>query len=296
MIRPGADLLEGRRAAILMVHRVTPRRATAFGLPDAWRVRGTALTFDELLAWVGDRPVLPLQRFVEAAASRLEPPPGVALTFDDGYAEWLEVGAALAERRWPATFCCSQAMSADGELHPVDAYYDLLDRAQRRRLELTLPDGRELSAALDSVAAKRALVVGGPKPFVTNPDSAAQTLAAVAEALGAELRPRLAATLYLGANQRRALVAMGHTLGGHGLRHLRLTDLDDAALEREVCGSRRWLGEGASTFAYPDGAHDARVVAAVRDAGFVAGLTCDPGRLADAPSALELPRVFARPI
>jgi peptidoglycan/xylan/chitin deacetylase (PgdA/CDA1 family) len=63
-----------------------------------------------------------------------------------------------------------------------------------------------------------------------------------------------------------ALTAAGHTVGCHSHTHPDLTRLPDDELEREVLGSKRRLeqalGHRVGAFCYPDGAHDARVVAA----------------------------------
>jgi peptidoglycan/xylan/chitin deacetylase (PgdA/CDA1 family) len=64
----------------------------------------------------------------------------------------------------------------------------------------------------------------------------------------------------------------GVEVGAHGVRHLRLDELDDIELENEVKGSKRRLERMASkpieSFAYPHGAYDRRVRAAVIDAGY----------------------------
>jgi peptidoglycan/xylan/chitin deacetylase (PgdA/CDA1 family) len=278
-----------------MFHRVMEPRRQAFGLPDAWRVRGTAVSLEELFARVGGRPVVPLAVVVDALESGREPPPGVVLTFDDGYAEWVEVGAALAARGWAATFFWSRAMHAEGPLHPVDEYYSLLDRATCASFEIELPGGVRVRGDLESPTGKHALVSGRPKALVVDPRTAEATLEAVASAVGAPRRPIEARDLYLDDEQRRTLEAQGHELGAHGLRHLRLGGLDDDELAAEVGGSRRWLGESTRWFAYPDGDFDARVVEAVRLAGYRAALTCELGFVGRDDDLLRLPRFFCRP-
>ena len=76
----------------------------------------------------------------------------------------------------------------------------------------------------------------------------------------------------LGVDAIRAMVADGLDLGSHTLTHPDLTTLDDAALEREVAGSRALLretfGVPVDAFAYPRGRFDRRVRDAVRAAGY----------------------------
>ena len=92
----------------------------------------------------------------------------------------------------------------------------------------------------------------------------------------------------------RRLVAAGWELGAHTFTHPDLRTLDAAALEHEVAGSRteieRRFGARVNFFCYPAGRYDARVVAAVRRAGFVGATTTVEG-LATATRPYELARI-----
>lgn len=93
----------------------------------------------------------------------------------------------------------------------------------------------------------------------------------------------------------RALAAAGHAIGCHTETHPDLTRLPAPDLEREIAGSRRALedalGRPVTTFAYPDGAYDARVTRAVREAGFVAAFTVDLRGVRAGDDACTLGRV-----
>jgi peptidoglycan/xylan/chitin deacetylase (PgdA/CDA1 family) len=77
---------------------------------------------------------------------------------------------------------------------------------------------------------------------------------------------------HLDAAALRDLVVAGFEIGSHSATHRDLRSLDDDALRRETAGSRRALedlaGAPVRSFAYPFGRHDARVRAAVADAGY----------------------------
>lgn len=77
------------------------------------------------------------------------------------------------------------------------------------------------------------------------------------------------------------MVAGGWEVGAHTITHADLTTVDAAQLRREVSGSRRALerrlGTSVDVFCYPGGRYDEAVVAAVRDAGFRAATTTEPG-------------------
>lgn len=92
----------------------------------------------------------------------------------------------------------------------------------------------------------------------------------------------------------RTLVAAGWELGAHTFTHPDLRSLDAAALEHEVGGSRREIarrfGVRVDFFCYPAGRYDARVIAAVRAAGFLGAMTTVEG-LATPDRPFELKRV-----
>jgi peptidoglycan/xylan/chitin deacetylase (PgdA/CDA1 family) len=89
----------------------------------------------------------------------------------------------------------------------------------------------------------------------------------------------------------RAMIAAGWELAAHTIHHLDLTELDAAALQEEVVGSRRLLqrefGVPVKNFCYPAGQFDETVIAAVEAAGYVGATTEIPGYAAsDAPYEL----------
>jgi peptidoglycan/xylan/chitin deacetylase (PgdA/CDA1 family) len=92
----------------------------------------------------------------------------------------------------------------------------------------------------------------------------------------------------------RRLLAADWELGSHTLTHPDLTGLDDRALNREVSHSRAVLrarfGVPVDFFCYPAGRYDARVVAAVRRAGYLGATTTLEG-LADPHAPYELERI-----
>lgn len=92
----------------------------------------------------------------------------------------------------------------------------------------------------------------------------------------------------------RRLLAADWELGAHTITHPDLRTLDDAALEREVAGSRREIRRRFAVpvefFCYPAGRYDDRVLAAVRRAGFLGATTTIEG-LAIPDHPFELRRI-----
>ena len=89
------------------------------------------------------------------------------------------------------------------------------------------------------------------------------------------------------------LARAGWEIGAHGRSHRRLSTLDDAEREEELRGSRERLeerlGRPCRSMAYPFGDHDARVVEAVRAAGYEAAFAGPDGGIEFEP--LRWPRV-----
>jgi len=92
----------------------------------------------------------------------------------------------------------------------------------------------------------------------------------------------------------RGLVRRGWEIDDHSLTHPDLTTLDSAGLHREIVVSRRILrrlsGQPVSFFCYPAGSYDARVVRAVKAAGF-AGATTENVGPATPAHLYTLPRI-----
>jgi peptidoglycan/xylan/chitin deacetylase (PgdA/CDA1 family) len=93
--------------------------------------------------------------------------------------------------------------------------------------------------------------------------------------------------------QLRALADAGWEIGSHTRTHTRLTELSDAALDRELMGSRlecaENLGLPCRSLAYPFGEHDRRTVEAAATAGYEAACSL-PARWNE-PEPLSWPRV-----
>jgi peptidoglycan/xylan/chitin deacetylase (PgdA/CDA1 family) len=128
-----------------------------------------------------------------------------------------------------------------------------------------------------------------------------------ANALSPLRRYRMPATLYvpsrllgepgyMTATQVREMDAGGVVVGAHSRTHADLRACGDQELEREVRGSKEdledLLGKPVTSFAYPMGLLDDRVVAAVGAAGFSSAVTSHPGWWRPQTAALRIPRGF----
>jgi peptidoglycan/xylan/chitin deacetylase (PgdA/CDA1 family) len=79
----------------------------------------------------------------------------------------------------------------------------------------------------------------------------------------------------------KKLVAGGWEINAHTINHVDVTTIGAAALEHEVAGSRqiirRQLGVPVDFFCYPSGRFDAAAIAELKRAGYLGGLTTQPG-------------------
>lgn len=99
----------------------------------------------------------------------------------------------------------------------------------------------------------------------------------------------------LSATRIKMMLRDGWELGAHSLTHADLTTLDPVSLRREVAGSRQLLrkkfGVPVNTFCYPAGRYNAAAQQAVRDAGYRAATTVEPGAARPDGDRFALPRV-----
>jgi peptidoglycan/xylan/chitin deacetylase (PgdA/CDA1 family) len=102
----------------------------------------------------------------------------------------------------------------------------------------------------------------------------------------------------LSADEIRVLHAAGVEIGSHGATHRPLTRLSDGDLHRELAGSKatleRLTGGAVTSFCYPYGDLDDRVVEAARAAGYRAATVIRGGISPDLSDPLRLKRVSVR--
>jgi peptidoglycan/xylan/chitin deacetylase (PgdA/CDA1 family) len=103
--------------------------------------------------------------------------------------------------------------------------------------------------------------------------------------------------MYMGLDELRTLQRAGMTIAAHTRTHPDLTEVSDSQLRAEVLGSRqdlqKMLGVPADLFAYPYGAWNKRVVAAVQSAGYRAARAFPGGSWNDATDRFALHSVLA---
>ena len=264
----GRPLREDGRARILMLHG-TPRRLAA--------------VLERVLAYLKRQfDVVPLAAL---ASGRADVPRPLAITFDDGLRNNVEVAYPMLQRLGlPATFFVCPRL--------VDERAWIWSQEMRRRL-LRLRSLCDLS-----------LATGGPReiePFV----GWMKTLRP-SRRLEVEARVRAATPNFAASAAERHEFELAHwdelraldprlvTIGSHTLTHPILPHLDAHEVEAEVAGSRRLLEERldreVELFAYPNGDTDEKVHACVRRT-YRAAVTVEDGCVDAACDPHLLPRI-----
>ena len=259
---------------ILMYHGVVPDGTR----PALW-TQVEATRFDaQMRHLAGHRPVVPLRKLIDARGRQTLDPASVAVTFDDGYQNNLEVALPILDRYGiPATIFVTAGLVGTDELLWTDQIYD-------RMVPVRDPGGRRRRAAYAFIRELKVL-----------PDAERRrVLHARLEALGGvpgagRRHPRR----ILDVDALKKLAATpGITIGSHGMTHALLTRLLPSQVMSELVRSKTaleaWVGASVDLVAYPDGASNAAVRQAAREAGYVAGLTTEFRRLTpdDDPFAL----------
>lgn len=298
------------RPAILMYHRVASPRV------DPW---GLAVSPDSFAAHVDvlrrRRTPMRMSDFVEGMTRRTLPANAVAVTFDDGYVDNLQQARPiLSAAAMPATlFVMTGAIGRTSGF-----WWDEIARgilARETAVECTvLIGGVPCSLAFGSASRDeldrdtwRAWEAPRTARHRTYLDVWSRLRAAPAEEREAALQrirealgdvPADPDARPMNARELEQMAAGGLVeIGAHTVSHPVLSLLDPAAKRREVGESKRVCeqvsGVPVSGFAYPHGAFDQEVLAAVRDAGFVwACTTVHECVRAGTSDRFALPRLF----
>ena len=268
------------RLLVIMYHRVIDDPALD---PFALGMCVRRAHFIEHLDWLRvNCNVLPLSQAIRAQREgRALPPCSVALTFDDGYLDNLEIAAPLlAERGLPATFFVCTGGMDEGVPLWWDRVIGALDATRSASVSgalLGLDQPVDIGGVQRAAGAQRVLQALWALP----PDRLMSALEALETALGIDSAPPAPMPARMTAAQVRQLHALGFEIGAHTVRHVDLRNLDCDAIEAELCDGRARLeailGERVVGFAYPSGFHSESLQARVAALGFDYAVRTDRG-------------------
>lgn len=272
----GSGSLRDRPGArILIYHGLDHRGGSGFNT----RFTGVA-EFERQVAWMSEHfRIVSLDDYFAGArdASKLT----AVLTFDDGYASWLDLALPILERYGaPATFFVSTIRAASEET----LWPDRLDIAMHRHRATVTVRGETFEYA----PRKREYVsTRGGDTLKTRCkrsdwDYIQDALAAFPGGLTTSLPEDLSLCWRMLDEDgvRRLAASPLATIGSHGVRHLTLPHQADHVARAEMADSKRWLedviGRPVRALAFPDGAWSRDVVAAATNVGYTQLLGGDP--------------------
>jgi peptidoglycan/xylan/chitin deacetylase (PgdA/CDA1 family) len=258
--------MSARRLSILMYHRVLP-------VPEPlrpWDVDARAFDWQiaVLARWFN---IVPLRDAVRRLREGTLPRRAVSITFDDGYADNLDVALPILKKHGAqATFFIATGYLDGGRMWN-DTIIEAVARARGPRLDLREfgLDDHDIATDELRLAAVKAVL---PRVKYQPPEQRVRIAGAIAERVGAELPDNLMLTT----SQLRELHGAGMEIGAHTVNHPILASVDAATARREIFESRDRLrdilGGEIATFAYPNGRPNTDYrkehVGITREAGF----------------------------
>ncbi|MFL5895049.1 MAG: polysaccharide deacetylase family protein [Thermoleophilaceae bacterium] len=290
----------GDVAVVVLYHRI------AEGEPDPLGLCVAPGRFEQQLEVLrSELDVVPISELARRVAGG-EPIGGLAaITFDDGYADNLEVAAPIIEAaRVPVTLFAATEHISTGERFFWDEAWRLIcgGGARPKRLELAgdgVAGAWQTKTPDQRAAAFRALHrLIQPRP--------AETIRTVLRELrdwaGEAAPPPPGSTRLMTIDELRRFAALdGVELGAHTRSHVNLAHQPDDVVRAEVAGSRAdlvdWLGVAPAGFSYPFGLlrHDVseRARAEVAAAGFGYAVVNQPVAVEPVSDLYALPRLPA---
>lgn len=292
-----AGSLVGPKKLILAYHSLSEGGADDQGGPGyvGSRQRTPVHLFEKQLQW--------LSQFVDFVSldDIVESSPSdrwlVAVTFDDGYRDNVELGLPLFRRYdVPVTWFLSTRFIEWPNCLPWWDLVEYMIRHVRGVVNVVIDDDNR-SYRLSVPSERDRFQEDVRKAFLTAGRS-------IAEALYEELRGecRRFTSLPTNAFADRELVAQAAssrwiTIGGHTISHPNLASICSERVRKEVAGGRellrKWTDESVDWFAYPYGGRDARDEVArriVRESGFRGAVTTTRGYVEETSDTFALPR------
>lgn len=251
--------------------------------------------FEQILDFVAaNMNVVPLSEASEALSKGSLPQRAVALTFDDGYAEWIDnVSPALRKRNLPATFFVTT-----GHLDGAEVLWHERIVAAVRALPsrgIVLPTGLGGYTDLDLTNCRERLIAQLQERLKYAPLQ--QRLHAIEQLESQACRPLLLPRGF-DASSVRTLHSQGFEIGAHTVHHPILNECtaEQARFEIGACKEvlESIIGGPVHSFAYPNGRpcidFRAEHVEMVRAAGYRNAVSTGTGIARAATNPFQLPR------
>lgn len=254
--------------------------------------------------------VISLGQLVECIREGRSPPPkSIVITFDDGYANHVEVAAEeLDDLDLPWSAFLPVQLVETGAYQWIDDVRLLVHRGGRREICLT-GDSGPIRLDLGTTAARHEAVRRIHEFCRYVPDAVRHErldglYAAFPTELLQDLRSRFCSFAPMSWTQARQLKVAGVDVGSHSLTHTALGPQSAEAIRHEISAARELLqariGEHSPHFSYPYGrlaSLSPETEAALCDAGYNCALTLEQDVVrCDQAHLLRLPRLIVSPL
>jgi len=292
LVRPLLSLLSpagpSARLSVMLFHKV-PTLADPLASNELNLAR-----FEQILDFVGaNANVLPLSEASAALQRGTLPARAVALTFDDGYAEWIDnVAPALLRRKMPATFFITTGQFEGGVL-----WHERILAAVRAlpARGAQLPPGLGLYADLDLPGCRERLVEQIQARLKYAPLS--QRIDAMQQLESQACRPLILPRGF-DSSSVRTLHSQGFEIGAHTVHHPILNECTARQARAEIVDCKAELealiGGSVHSFAYPNGRpgtdFSSEHVDMVKAAGYRTAVTTSLGVARAGTDPFQLPR------
>jgi len=219
--------------------------------------------------------------------------PLLAITFDDGQLDNVTRAVPVLDALGlKASFFVVSAAAESGQMLWHDRIAFALASATRRDLSAAQTALAELSPESPPDAREVARVVELAKQRLTSAAQREVWIRRLENALGTPPRPAWDGMLRF--THLQSLREAGHEIGSHSFSHPLLPQCSDLELAQELAESKRQLerevGGTVTSFCYPNGSWDARVLEATRRADYARAVTTQHGWNARGAEPLALRR------
>jgi peptidoglycan/xylan/chitin deacetylase (PgdA/CDA1 family) len=282
-------LARGPVLSTLIFHRVHPEADELFPTaPDAAR-------FSQIMEFVASAfQVMTLGDAVRALENDTLPRRALVITFDDGYADNVEIAMPIMKKVGvPGTFFVSTGFLDGGRMWN-DTVIECVRRSRLPEIDLTFLEAGRVSIG---TLCERRMAVDVILPKLKYLGLAERNLAIERLRILSEV-DLLPPDLMMTTSQLRRLSDAGMEIGGHTVWHPILSSVPPEVAEREIREGRSHLqeivGKTIDVFAYPNGKpgrdFQAEHVAMVRRLGFRGAVTTAPGVGVAGDDVFQIPR------
>jgi peptidoglycan/xylan/chitin deacetylase (PgdA/CDA1 family) len=277
--------------SVLIFHRVLP------GPDPLFPLQMHARQFDAVCGWLARWfKVLALDEAVAHLKAGTLPARAACLTFDDGYADNLQVALPILQRHGLKATCFVATGFLDGGRMWNDTVLEAVRVCNRSVLDLSdLPGLGVGPLPLGTLVQKRQAVATLINALKYRSPLERLTLT---EAMAHLARVALPTHLMLSSNQVKAWRQAGMLVGAHTVSHPILATVSHAESYQEIAHSKhtleRLLDEPVGLFAYPNGKpgedYTVHNAAQVRRLGFTAAFSTQAGAAKMGDDVYQLPR------